>query len=124
MKVENENPSKYAMKVIDYTDDQGRIMQERIIVFGKPPQGFHKFMAKGTLKMATARGMVTRDFWAAIPKAKDVKTAFELCDDRLRAKGKEMADEIRASCKKVVAAPGGIVDGKGRLIGSDKPKPD
>lgn len=122
MKVENEQVTTFIFKAVDYFDEHGRHIQERVPVVGKPPEGFHRFIARGSLKLMSRGGVTSREFWSTIPAAKSAADAFKMADEHLKADGKKIKDNMLSKTKKIITAPGGMLDGSGNLVDGEGPK--
>jgi len=81
-----------------FEDDNGREVVEHRIVSGQPPKGFLRFRGVGRIELELGNGRHANRTWEIrLPRATNLKEAFDQVDEELKAQKDGALREFLAS---------------------------
>lgn len=116
----------FVARVAVYADNNGRIVEERNVIDGEPPEDYVRFLSRGSITVKFPMGTANKSFKIPLPRATTPVEAFAMIDEEFPAANKKAEAELRKEIQKQVAKAmqqeGGIalpspnmLDGRGRL---------
>ena len=120
---EAKDVHKYIVEARDYFDQHNRKVRERIVVHGRPPPGFARFITRSSLEVPLPEHTVRLEFTVHLP-AESVVEAYEIMDAEIervvkqkKVEALEKAAEMRR--KVIIAGPGAMekVEARRRELG-------
>jgi len=118
-------------------DEQGNMVEERLVIDGESPEGHVKYIARATVTGRFKLGHAEEKYEIPLPRATTPREAFEQIHEeapqhyaeavkRLQDKVKTALDKIakqaaEAMGKGILTLPGAALDGGGRLRGGPGP---
>lgn len=107
---------EFIFSVTTYKDNNGRVLTERTVVSGTPPDDFARFTVSASIKAATPMGPAEWQFEIPLSDATTPKEAYAALDLEWPRAVKNAEQELNAFVKEQVAAaksrilvPGGPV---------------
>lgn len=114
----------FIIRVDTYENERGNRVFHRVLIAGKPPEGFHPFVGVGQVNIPNSPfGPIQQPFNFVI-EADSVERAFALFEGSAQAEGRVVLDRIRNDIRRqmtaIQPAPAGAL---GLLDASGNPLP-
>ena len=94
----------FIFSVTTYKDNNGRVLTERTVVSGKPPDDFARFIVSGNIQAGTPMGPVQWQFEIPLPNAATPKEAYAILGAEWPRAVKKAEQEMNAFISEQIAA--------------------